>query len=558
MNDSVATPLGSSKAPDRDAKRRRRRADKPPPQGLDESAAAVSLWPYAPARDVAGSRHRRWAIAGLLLFCLIYGAAFGLFAPNLLLVFMVPIVVLALMAIWALPDLARPPTGPLMWLFYAFTVALVVWPNYLAITLPSMPWITVTRLVGFPLVFLLLVCVSTSSTFRAQINDVLRVLSPGTQIFLMFLVIQALSVFFSRDFGGSLQILINDEMTQTAMFFVACYVFLKPGRAELWAAILWAMALVLAVMGTIELREGHVPWLGHLPSFIKLDENYMRMLAGARREGVGEHRVQGPYTTSLALSEYMAFTMPFLLHFAAQKYKLIVRVSAVISMPILLFTAIITQSRLGVIGVGLSFMTYLLLWALLRRSRKKQDLISPAIVFAYPAILTVVIAASFFIRRIHNVVWGGGLTASSTEGRFVQYSMGIPKILSHPWGYGIGQAGSILGYVEENGTPTIDTFYLATALDYGFIGFILYFALFFVAIYKGVKEFLRAASGDRELLMIMPLTVTLINFVVVKSVFNQQDNHPLIFMMLGMLGALIYRSGSPAIAQQTAKSEVAG
>ena len=311
------------------------------------------------------------------------------------------------------------------------------------------------------------------------------------------------------------------------MFFVACYVFLKPGRAELWAAILWAIGAGARSDGhPMELREGHVPWLGHLPPFVKLDQNYVGMMMGARREGVGAHRVQGPYTTSLALSEYMALTMPFLLHFAVQRYKLVVRIAAVASMPVLLFTALITQSRLGVLGVGLSFLSYLLLWALLRRNRSKTDLVAPAIILAYPAIFAVSLIGSFAVRRIRYAVWGGGEQAESTEGRAVQYGMGIPKVLHQPWGYGIGRSGDVLGYREAAGNTAIDTYYLSAALDYGVLGFITFFSFFFVAIYKGAITLLRHTPRDRELTLIMPVTVALINFVVVKSVFSQPRQSP--------------------------------
>src|SRR5262249_50612586 len=157
---------------------------------------------------------------------------------------------------------------------------------------------------------------------------------------------------------------------------------------------LWVMSLILAVLGFIELRQGHVPWFGHLPPFVKLDESYMRMLAGARREGVGEHRVQGTYTTSLALSEDMALTMPFVLHFAVQGYHPVIRLAAAASIPIVLATALITQSRLGVLGVGLAFLTYFLLWAILRWRSRKDDLIAPALLLGYPALFALAIAAS--------------------------------------------------------------------------------------------------------------------------------------------------------------------
>jgi hypothetical protein len=67
--------------------------------------------------------------------------------------------------------------------------------------------------------------------------DALRALSPGWQMFVAFLAIQAVSFVFSSNAVASLQILLSTEMSQTAVFFVACYVFLSPGRAEPWAAV---------------------------------------------------------------------------------------------------------------------------------------------------------------------------------------------------------------------------------------------------------------------------------------------------------------------------------
>jgi hypothetical protein len=45
-----------------------------------------------------------------------------------------------------------------------------------------------------------------------------------------------------------------------------------------------------------------------------------------------------------------------------------------------------------------------------------------------------------------------------------------------------------------------------------------------------------------ELTMLLPLVVALMNFVVIKSVFSQNANHPLVFMMLGAVVALTYRA----------------
>ena len=55
-----------------------------------------------------------------------------------------PPAVVAFLVIWALPDLNWAPTRSLEWLFLPVLIALIGWPDYLAIELPGLPWITLT------------------------------------------------------------------------------------------------------------------------------------------------------------------------------------------------------------------------------------------------------------------------------------------------------------------------------------------------------------------------------------------------------------------------------
>src|SRR3546814_9768945 len=71
-----------------------------------------------------------------------------------------------LLVIWALPETDWAPTKTLAWLLIAFLIALPLWPNYLAIALPGMPWITLLRIIGAPMILLLLIALSVSAEFR--------------------------------------------------------------------------------------------------------------------------------------------------------------------------------------------------------------------------------------------------------------------------------------------------------------------------------------------------------------------------------------------------------
>ena len=87
-----------------------------------------------------------------MAFCFFYGAAYSIFAPYYVIAFFIPPAVLTLLVIWVLPDL-EPPVRTMEWLFFAFFVALVTWPDYLAVALPGLPWITIARLTCYPLDF---------------------------------------------------------------------------------------------------------------------------------------------------------------------------------------------------------------------------------------------------------------------------------------------------------------------------------------------------------------------------------------------------------------------
>ena len=163
---------------------------------------------------------------------------------------------------------------------------------------------------------------------------------------------------------------------------------------------------------------------------------------------------------------------------------------------------------------------------------------------AYHAAFCVVIASTFLVTRLRRMVWGGGAQQASNAGREIQIETGIPKIIKNPFGHGIGQGAETLGTVGSGGMLTIDNYHLLIILEYGVVGFLIYYGIVISAIiYSG-----RAAISPRldpELTLLAPLCITMANFLVIKSVFSQQDNHPIIFMALGMIAALVYRAQTP-------------
>lgn len=512
---------------------------------MASGALAAELAPHLPPYHNPPAR--RWVYVGyglLALWSLLYGLIYAFFTPFLALAFAVPLVVLAALAIWALPS--ELPSGLDRWvesLFFLLLVVLIVWPNYLAVALPGLPWITLVRLVAAPLLVVFLIHLSTSPAARSTISAALETSKITIALYLGFVFIQVLSIVFSHDKSESLDGLVTAQTTWTLSLFASVLIFSKPGRIQVWAGLVWGASVLVAVIGLAEYRLSHVVWAGHVPSFLRVDNaDVRRIMAGQMRAGTGIYRVQSTFSSSVGLAEFVAYAMPFVAYFIMESYPRLLRLLALATVPLLLAVVIVSGSRLGMIGVCITFLAYVLAWGAIRWRRVKGGLLGPLIVYAYPAFFVVFLAATAFVGHLRRLVWGGAETDPSTQARETQYQMGWPKIVSHPWGYGIGQGAVTLGYREPGGLLTIDAYYLTVALEYGVVGFVLYYGTFLTTIGTSAKYVLTPFErNDRETGFLLAALICLINFVIIKSVFSQQDNHPIVFMVLGMVIALINR-----------------
>ncbi|WP_293454362.1 O-antigen ligase family protein [Phenylobacterium sp.] len=482
------------------------------------------------------------AYVALFAASVAYGAAFAYGAPHYVVVFALPVAIIIVLGIWALPSGDYAPVGVIPWLFFGYFAALILWPIYLAIALPGLPWITPLRLTGVPLLLVMLICASVSSDFRRQVGEVLKADPWIIRCLLGFVLLEGLSLMFSRTPGTSVNRFITSQINWTGIFFAACYIFRKPGAASAWAKLLLSAGLLLCVLGVWESRAGAVLWANHIPSFLRIeDESVLKALAGVQRAYGGFHRVQATAGTPLGFAEYLGLTMPFAMHFALNSRSIAFRIISGTYVPLAIYVIILTDSRLGIVASLVSAMLYLLLWSIRRWRMASSSILGPALVLAYPAIFLTGIAATFLVGRLRKSVWGGGAQQASTDSRKDQWAMAIPKILHQPMGHGQGRGGQTLGYVAADGSLTIDSYYLTLLLEFGVLGFALYMALFLRTSWTGgVNAF--SAKTDNDLLLLMPLSVALFDFVVVKAVLSQDHNHPLVFMMLGATLALVYRS----------------
>ena len=101
-----------------------------------QGSRPIILRPYT--RPGPGRLVQAALLLAFMGFCLFFGFLYGLTTPFLIKQLVIPIVLLALVAVWALPDVKTAPTGALYGLSFAFVIVLFLWPNYLAVALPGL------------------------------------------------------------------------------------------------------------------------------------------------------------------------------------------------------------------------------------------------------------------------------------------------------------------------------------------------------------------------------------------------------------------------------------
>ncbi len=504
-----------------------------------EDAAAQPL--LAGYRRSSPRMLRYSLIALLAIACLIYGLAFGTVAPSRMMPFAVPLALLFGLILWCLPAGEYAPTRVLEPVFLAFFAALLLWPNYLAVAIGNLPWMTVLRLTGIPLVTTLLACISISKTFRTTLSNILAADKVMTQLVVALVGLWTFSLLLSRNPGMSINHYILTQLNLTGIFFVSCYLFSRKGFAEFWVRAFLAILAFICVLGIWESRIQHLPWAGHIPSFLKIDDPLVQKLLTPKISRELIYRVKVTATTPLGLAELLGLSMPFAIHFLLGSYRLFMRGAVALYIPAAFLVILHTDSRLGVVSAFASGLFYVLVWAVLMWRQQKNNLIAPAIVLSYPALFAAFMAATFAVPQLRYKFWGRGSQQASTQGRIDQWEQGIPKIISHPFGHGIGQASPSLGWSTPGGTITIDSYWLSVLLEIGILGFLVFYGLMLRAAFVAARTAI-TLRGQPETTLLLPMSVSLITFVIVKLVFSQESNHPLIFMILGAVLALTYRA----------------
>jgi hypothetical protein len=486
-------------------------------------------------------RKKKALLLALFGFCFFYGMVFGVFGSFMLSQLMAPVGLLALMIIWLLPQTSRASGQQIQKFLFYYTFVFTVWPDYIAIDLPGLPWITAVRLTGFPLIFFFVLSLRMSSDFRKEVWDASSATVWIRRFVLGFTILAMMSIGFSTNIALTMGKISIVFMFYLCIFFISSYVFSKDGNVEKFAKLIWVAVLINCVLAAWEFRFHALPWDGHLPKFLQVeDASIATVMARKVRAFTTAYRVRGRFPEPLSLAEFLVLAAPFVVHRLFTDKSIVTRVVAIVVLVTMMLVVNWTDSRFGRAGLMVTAMCYLFYWAAKRWRFGQRSLWGPALIIGFPAMGAAVLAATFLVNKLHTMVWGGGAQAASSEARHVMWATGWPKIFARPWGHGYGTGASVLGFYDPGGLLTIDSYTLNILLELGFAGLFLFAGMFVSTITYSAKAV--SQSEDREVAYLVPVAIACFNFLIIKMVLAQSTNHSLLFIYMGLASGIVYRA----------------
>lgn len=492
---------------------------------------------------------RKTAFFGTCIFLgIFYGFWGSVLPPGFVIFLIVPFLILAGIILWVWPDDEAVQGHSLGVALFSFTAVSFLWPNYLAIGIPGLPWLSLRRIVGLWTIGVFLMSLASSKKMRNILIDHLNSIPVIWKMLAAFFLTQTVSIFFSPSPVLAYKHWFNTQYAWTAIFFASCYVFSQPGNFIKWKEIICTCSLIVSLIAIAEQYNKMVLWANHIPAFLQIESDAVERILRPTYRGT-QYRSQAIFGVSLALAEFLALSFTLLLH-NFMNSKSVGRQFLLGMAMIAALTAIgMSRARLGFIGVVVAIAIYGFIWGYRQFRTSKTNIVAAAMTYGYPALMMVAAVLIVSVDALRVRILGGGSAQASNDGRQIQFDMAPPVIMQSPiFGYGGAQGAEALGFRNAAGELTIDSYLLSMVLDYGAVGFTLFFGTLACAVYFALRWALfadratPAASDAAEIDHIFPLGVMLVQFYVIKTVLSQEENHTILFMLYGALLALYGRA----------------
>jgi O-Antigen ligase len=480
-----------------------------------------------------------WAVAAVFLGILVGFSAVILPPAG---AFTIPSIIF-IFVLWAMPDLYSVPRGLVRKLFFVVVVVDLCVPAYYAIVGTGLPWISIRRLVTFPLILAFAIVIAGSSADRARLAERFGAAKAISICAFGFLAMIWLSVVTADVPFASISPAVEAFLTWYVPFFALVYLVRDEDDIERIIRVVCWCAIFVTTSGFVEFFVKHNIFIYMLPppmlqALLEQDPLAQGILKPAFRDGV--YRSLSIYTDVLSFGEFASMSMPlsyyFLFH-PRRSYDRIFGWAILIASVAGLFAANARGAYISTLAAGAVFGA---LWVVRTNRSSKASMAAATVAVAGAIGFTAIVTSIFTVQRFYNTVIGSSYAQQmSAQGRIDQWHMALPHIIKNPLtGHGFGNGANVVGYITPGGLPTLDSSIVSFLVETGVPGLVFFFGSVVLGILFGAREYISDPSPRGAIAG--PLACSLVAFLVQRSVLSQRENQMLLNFLVGSVIILMY------------------
>ncbi|WP_310476409.1 hypothetical protein [Sandarakinorhabdus sp.] len=489
--------------------------------------------------------HRTWwkfasiAFVALALFLTMYTGFLVAIGGTLAFKFVgFPILVMAGLSLWLLPDVDKADNAPFYKLLAAYMFLMVAWPSYVAIAIPGLPWVTPARIVLGVLLIAMLTHFPQIAEARQKVVGLLSYDPLAFKLYGLFLLMQVVVLPLSPSPVDVFSYEIMQGVLDSSAMVAAAWCFADVKKIPRVMRLVVLGSILCMLITVLENFLQRPPWFGYIPSFLRIDPVlYETYVSTQARVGDGRYRIRATFGIVLYFAQYLGLFLPLLL-FEMSKSSGWKRLLALALIPLILQTVWFTNARTATIALLFSIFSFaglLLVRQLFFRPR--GDGLKPGIMVALVlvgvAMLGGAIASS---HRLQMYTIGGSQHAGSNAVRDAQWDGAWRAVARNPIGVGLGTPLPDVGRSNGKGVVIVDSYWINLLVGLGPLGFIGFIGCLARIAWLGCMTFLRAKDDLEE--WGGALAISLMNFIISAYVISYADNNYLVFTLAVAILAL--------------------
>jgi len=491
--------------------------------------------------------HQRWWLAAkvltvatlvfLSIFIGLLTAAGGMRAIGFM---AVPLAAMFGLVLWLLPDVDRVSNPPIYKLAVAYMIATVAWPNYIALALPGLPWITPSRLILGALLVIMVLHFAQHADSRRTVANIIGYDKIALGLYALYLATVVWTLPLAEQRVETMRYALLQEVLYLTPMFAVAWALADIRRLKPIMVMFSLTCIFTMLVSVLENGMQQPPWLNIIPSFLRVDPILLETyLSPQSRVGDGRYRIRSTFGIVIFYSQYLCLVVPLLFEEVRKMRGAKIGV-AVLLVALVLQTVWFSNSRTSTLAVLVPFFIGSALYGIrLIGFRRGGDPFKSAIVLVF--VIGAVVAFAGAIASSHTLQMytiGGKQHAGSDEVRGEQWDNARSQISKNPIGAGAGNSGPLVGKLSPSGVYIIDSLYINYLVDFGPLGFLGFFGCLARLSWLGVITYLRAEDETDELAG--PLALGMISFIISAYVISNTDNN-FIVMAYGACILVLYR-----------------